>query len=76
MTGKSRVRDPLEATSAKLPKANSKCDLCLNFGTAGSLVGAVTLTPAQLGSLVDQLTYANVHTTNFPGGELRGQILP
>jgi hypothetical protein len=21
-------------------------------------------------------TYANIHTTNFPGGEIRGQIVP
>ena len=45
-----------------------------SFGTAGSLVGAVTLTPPQLGNVVDVQTYVNIHTTNFPGGEIRGQL--
>lgn len=44
------------------------------FGIDGSLVGAAVLTPAQRGSLVDQQTYVNIHTGNFPGGEIRGQI--
>jgi hypothetical protein len=34
------------------------------------------LTADQLAALVDGLTYINVHTTNHPGGEIRGQILP
>jgi glucose/arabinose dehydrogenase/plastocyanin len=46
------------------------------FGTNGSLVGTVTLTPAQLAYLADGLTYMNIHTTPNPGGEIRGQILP
>jgi hypothetical protein len=44
------------------------------FGTAGSLVGAVLLTPAQLAAVVDVMTYVNIHTDPNPGGEIRGQL--
>jgi hypothetical protein len=44
--------------------------------TASSLVGS--LTGAPLSALIDAIrdgrTYVNVHTTQFPGGEIRGQI--
>ncbi|MHB8524243.1 MAG: TIGR03118 family protein [Limisphaerales bacterium] len=49
-------------------------------GTSGNVSGAVTLTPAQLGTLIDEenagLTYVNIHTSTHPGGEIRGQISP
>jgi hypothetical protein len=45
------------------------------FGTSGSLVGTVTLTPAQRASLVDRVTYVNIHTSLNPGGEIRGQVI-
>lgn len=35
---------------------------------------AITLTPAQITDLKAGLFYFNVHTVNFPGGEIRGQI--
>ncbi len=46
------------------------------FGAAGSLSGTVTLTAAQLASVVDGLTYVNIHTPANGGGEIRGQIVP
>jgi hypothetical protein len=46
------------------------------FGTAGTLSGSVTLTPQQIRWVADGLTYVNFHTTNSPGGEIRGQIRP
>jgi hypothetical protein len=32
------------------------------------------ITPTQLGYLTNGLLYMNVHNTNFPGGEIRGQL--
>jgi hypothetical protein len=46
------------------------------FGTAGTLQGTVSLTPAQLAWLIDGLCYINLHTPNHPPGEIRGQIVP
>ena len=45
------------------------------WGTAGSFVGSVTLTPSILGSVIDGLTYVNVHSPHRSTGEVRGQIL-
>ncbi len=46
------------------------------FGSQGSLSGSVTLTPAQMSAMIDGQTYINFHTALFPGGEIRGQIVP
>jgi plastocyanin len=46
------------------------------FGSAGTLVGSVTLTPDQLAWLLDRQTYINIHTPTHPPGEIRGQIIP
>jgi plastocyanin len=46
------------------------------FGTAGTLMGKVILTPDQLAWLIDGQTYINVHTMDHTPGEIRGQILP
>ena len=46
-----------------------------SFGTAGTLTGTVGLTPGQLASVVDGLTYVNIHTPQNGGGEIRGQIV-
>ena len=35
---------------------------------------AITLTPAQVQDLKNGLFYVNVHSTNFPAGEIRGQF--
>jgi hypothetical protein len=40
------------------------------------LVQDVALTPDQLSGMLLGQTYVNVHTTTFPGGEIRGQIEP
>jgi plastocyanin len=46
------------------------------FGTAGTLLGNVSLTPEQLAWLVDGQTYINIHTPSHAPGEIRGQIVP
>lgn len=43
-------------------------------GTSGVLTGGGTLTAAQLAQLRAHQGYINVHSTNFPNGEIRGQI--
>ncbi len=44
-------------------------------GTTGTLSGGpFVLSAAQAGFLTSGMTYVNVHTSVFPGGEIRGQI--
>jgi hypothetical protein len=46
-------------------------------GTAGSLSNYTvpfTLTAQQIAGLKNGLWYINIHTANFPGGEIRGQL--
>ncbi len=44
---------------------------------AGTIIGAQSsLTAAQVADLMAQLWYVNIHTNLYPGGEIRGQILP
>ncbi len=44
-------------------------------GTSGTLtLAATTVTPAQVAELRMKRLYVNIHTTAFPGGEIRGQI--
>jgi hypothetical protein len=38
-------------------------------------IGSVGVTPAQATNIANGLTYANIHTQNFGGGEIRGQLL-
>jgi CHRD domain. len=42
----------------------------------GNFSGSGTLTPAQVTGALNLLTYVNIHTSAFPGGEIRGQLLP
>jgi hypothetical protein len=52
--------------------------VAINFGavggTSGTITGTTTITPTQLSQLRQHLGYVNVHSTNFPGGEIRGQL--
>lgn len=43
-------------------------------GTAGTITGSSPITPTQVQQLRAQQMYVNVHSTNFPGGEIRGQL--
>ena len=45
-------------------------------GTTGTLTGSATLTQAQEAELLAGNMYANVHSTTFPGGEIRAQVIP
>jgi uncharacterized protein (TIGR03118 family) len=44
-------------------------------GTSGTLEGQNPLTPEQLTELLSGSTYVNIHTSNNPGGEIRGQVV-
>jgi hypothetical protein len=52
--------------------------VAINFGavggTAGTITGTTTVTPTQLSQIRQHLGYVNVHSTNFAGGEIRGQL--
>ncbi|MBP9664087.1 MAG: CHRD domain-containing protein [Pyrinomonadaceae bacterium] len=43
-------------------------------GTSGTITGSGAITNTQINQLRQHLGYVNVHTSNFPGGELRGQL--
>lgn len=43
-------------------------------GTAGIISGTAAITPTQITALRSHQFYVNVHSGNFPGGELRGQL--
>lgn len=51
----------------------------VNIGVISGLVspsvGSTIITPAQGADLLAELWYINIHTPQFPGGEIRGQVL-
>jgi len=44
--------------------------------TSGSVNYSGMLTNLQVSEFLDGMAYVNVHTTTFPGGEIRGQLVP
>lgn len=55
--------------------ANAPVIFDLTVG-GGNFSGSGTLTPAQVTGALNLLTYVNIHTSLFPGGEIRGQLVP
>src|SRR5687767_13196926 len=49
-------------------------DLGAISGTSGAFTGTRTITPAQIVALRQHGMYVNVHSANFGGGEIRGQL--
>jgi len=45
-------------------------------GTNGRIAGSVSVNPVQKAAILSGLAYVNVHSTNFGGGEIRGQVTP
>lgn len=45
-------------------------------GTGGTLTGNAAITPTQIAQLRAHTAYINVHSSNLPGGEIRGQLAP
>lgn len=62
--------DPLHSAGVLIPFAG------VPAATSGSFSGSALLTPQQLLDMISGLTYANIHTTVNPGGEIRGQVHP
>ncbi|MBB5350772.1 uncharacterized protein (TIGR03382 family) [Haloferula luteola] len=44
--------------------------------TSGTLSGSGTFTLTQMSDLQSESYYVNVHSASFPGGEIRGQLVP
>ena len=43
---------------------------------AQPITGSAVLSPQQAGELATGRWYVNIHTAQFPGGEIRGQLMP
>ena len=47
-----------------------------SFNSGGPLTAPFNFPAAEVANLIAGNTYFNVHSSNFPGGEIRGQIIP
>ncbi|MFP6654061.1 MAG: CHRD domain-containing protein [Myxococcota bacterium] len=55
--------------------ASQNAGVQVSTGVAGDpVVGSATLSASQEADLIAGLWYLNMHTTAFPGGEIRGQV--
>jgi hypothetical protein len=59
------------SNNSVLVPAGSTFDL----SATGSGTGSLTLTPAQLDEIESTDTYFNVHTTEYPAGEISGDLV-
>ncbi len=66
----------IHAPASAITNANVAIPFSFAPGTSGMISGSTTVTPDQFAAIVGGLAYVNIHTTNHPGGEIRGQIVP
>ena len=50
--------------------------LTVPASTSGNVTGTGTMTNVQMNDMTSGMTYVNIHSTNFPDGEIRAQIVP
>lgn len=61
-----------------LPNQNAgiQVDFGAISGTSSPSIGAAVISDSQEADLLADLWYINIHSTTFPGGEIRGQVVP
>ncbi len=68
----------IHASTGTAGAIGANTSVAINFGavggTAGTISGSAAITPAQLAQIRAHFAYVNVHSVNFPGGEIRGQL--
>ncbi len=73
----SNLRAPLTAWHIHKAAAGVNGGVIFNFGTpqtSGFVYVSAPFTAEQEADLVNGLNYVNLHTSVFPGGEIRGQL--
>ncbi|MFT5051550.1 MAG: hypothetical protein ACI8QZ_002969 [Chlamydiales bacterium] len=55
--------------------AGANAGVQLGIGVGSPKIGSVAILPAQAADIAAGLWYVNIHSTTFPGGEIRGQVL-
>ncbi len=67
--------DHIHANAAPGVNAGILFNFAQTGGTSGSFTaGPFAVTPAQVANMRAHLWYINLHSVNFPGGEIRGQV--
>jgi hypothetical protein len=51
-------------------------DLTVTGTTSGTVSGTGTMSAPQMNEMIGGMTYVNIHSANFPMGEIRAQVLP
>ncbi|MBO0936064.1 CHRD domain-containing protein [Fibrella sp. HMF5335] len=65
-----------EVTPNSTSGVNGTGPAVIPFGTLASpIVGTTTLTQARVDSMKNGFFYANIHTNDFPGGAIRGNLV-
>jgi CHRD domain-containing protein len=44
--------------------------------TSGAVAGTASMTTPQMNDMIGGMTYVNIHSVNYPMGEIRAQIVP
>ena len=58
------------------PGQNAGVVLGFKGSVESPITGDATITPAQANDLLSGKWYVNIHTKAYPGGEIRGQVMP